>query len=62
MLADLYQGDDQPAGETQRNIPSEDDDGYVMDDLLSMMAMSWWKVYLASKSTRECHPAMDYPL
>ena len=28
MLADLYQGDDQPVGETQRNIPSEYDDGY----------------------------------
>ena len=27
MLADLYQGDDQPVGETKRNIPSEDDDG-----------------------------------
>ena len=35
MLADLYQGDDQPAGKTQRNIPSENDDGYGMDDLVA---------------------------
>ena len=35
MLADLYQGDAQPVGETQRNIPSEDDDGYGMDDLVA---------------------------
>ena len=42
MLADLYQGDDQPAGETQRNLPSEDD-GYGTIWLLGTMAMSWWK-------------------
>ena len=43
MLADLYQGDDQLVGETQRNIPSEDDDRYGTIWLLSTMAMSLWK-------------------
>ena len=43
MVADLYQGGDQPVGETQRNIPSEDDDRYGTIWLLSTMAMSLWK-------------------
>ena len=42
MLADLYQGDDQLVGETQRNIPSEDDDGMEWTIwLLSTMAMRY---------------------
>ena len=35
MLADQYQGDDQPVGETEKNIPSEDDDRYGMDKLVA---------------------------
>ena len=35
MLVDLYQGDDQPVGETKKNIPSEGDDGYGMDNLVA---------------------------
>ena len=61
MLADLYQGDDQLVGETQRNIPSEDDDGYGMDDLVAQY--DGYELVESIPHIKEYSThAMDYPL